>query len=54
MHVYIVRALGFGDNEDAWENVRAFSTQAAAEFFKQQLTAQWEGAQIDIQELAFS
>jgi len=29
--VYIVRVLGWGDDEDAWENISAHSTRELAE-----------------------
>ena len=29
--VYIVRVLGWGDDEDAWENISAHSTREKAE-----------------------
>ena len=29
--VYIVRVLGWGDDEDAWENISAHSTRQLAE-----------------------
>ena len=38
--VYVVKALGFGDDEDAYENVKAFATQAEAEDYVALLAAQ--------------
>ncbi len=28
--IYVVQGLGFGDNEDCWENVKAFTEREAA------------------------
>jgi hypothetical protein len=42
--VYILRALGFGDDEDAFENMGAFTTQEKAQ-------AQIELLRVDDQDL---
>jgi hypothetical protein len=41
MTTYIVQALGWGDDEDQWENIAAFSTQAAADQEVNKLKQQW-------------
>jgi hypothetical protein len=38
--VYVVRGLGFGDDEDSYENLRAFATQTEAEAYVAELAAQ--------------
>ena len=38
--VYVVKGLGFGDDEDAYENIRAFATQAEAEAYVAEVAAQ--------------
>jgi hypothetical protein len=38
--VYVVKGLGFGDDEDAYENIKAFATQTEAEDYVALLAAQ--------------
>ena len=58
MKVYIVQALGWGDDEDHWENIAAFSTKEQAEKKIDELTAEWiadygntDGLELQIEEL---
>jgi hypothetical protein len=38
--VYVVKGLGIGDDEDAYENIKAFATQTEAEDYVALLAAQ--------------
>jgi len=59
MKVYIVQALGWGNDEDAWENIAAFPTKEQAEKKIDELTKEWlddngntDGLELQIEELA--
>ena len=41
--VYIVQVLGWGDDEDAFYNISAHSTQKLADAHIQQIQADWDG-----------
>ena len=38
---YIVQALGWGDDEDQWENIAAYSSKEQAEKKIDELTKEW-------------
>jgi hypothetical protein len=47
--VYIVRVQGWGDDEDAFENIAAFSTRELAEEHVVQLTADAEADELEVE-----
>ena len=47
--VYIVKVQGWGDDEDAFENVGAFSTLAKAEAHIVELTAQALADELEVE-----
>lgn len=50
--VYIVQGLGLGDDEDAWEVMRAYATQASANKFVAEQQAEYPGLEFCVQETA--
>jgi hypothetical protein len=46
--VYIVKVRGWGDDEDAMENIAAFSTMALAEAHVEELAEQAELDELDV------
>jgi hypothetical protein len=59
MKVYIVQALGWGNDEDHWENIAAYSSKEQAEKKIDELTKEWlddngntDGLELQIEELA--
>jgi hypothetical protein len=58
MTTYIVQALGWGNDEDHWENIAAFPTKEQAEQKIAELTQEWladngdtDGLELQIEEL---
>ena len=56
---YIVQALGWGDDEDAWENIAAYNSREQAEKKVDELTKEWiadygntDALELRIEELA--
>jgi len=46
--VYIVKVRGWGDDEDAMENIAAFSTRQLAEAHIEQLTADAQADELEV------
>jgi hypothetical protein len=47
-NVYIVKVRGWGDDEDAMENIAAFSTRQLAEANIEQLTADAQADELEV------
>ena len=45
--VYIVQVRGWGDDEDAYYNIAAFSTRELADAHIVQIQADYEGSEVD-------